>query len=203
MVFLHIFPRSWKYVTFGDMRRKGSLQQKILLLLLGGAALGFSGSPTGYFRTLKAIHKGWKNIDQRSFNRSLYGLREEKLLEEKKLPDGTITLVLTENGKQAARRYDISERAMRIGRKRKWDGKWRVVVFDIPEKKRIFRDIIRDHLKVIGFKKLQNSVFIFPYPCEPEILALVDVYGAAPFVRVMTVSDIDNADQLKKAFSLS
>ena len=185
------------------MRRKGSLQQKILLLFLGGVALGLSGSPTVYFSTLKAIRRGWKNIDQRSFNRSLHSLCEEKLLEEKKLPDRTIALVLTENGKKAARRYDISERALHISKKRKWDGKWRVVVFDIPEKKKIFRDIIRDHLKAIGFKRLQNSVFIFPHPCEPEILALVDVYGAASFVRVMTVSDIDNADQLKKAFSLS
>ncbi|MEK7134582.1 MAG: hypothetical protein AAB805_01525 [Patescibacteria group bacterium] len=185
------------------MRRKGSLQQKILLLFLGSIALGLSGSPTGYFRTLKAIHKGWKNIDQRSFNRSLHGLCEEKLLKEKKLPDGTITLVLTENGKLAARRYDISGRALRIARKKKWDGKWRVVTFDVPEKKKTFRDIIRDHLKAIGFKRLQNSVFIFPYPCEPEILALVDVYGAESFVRVMTVSDIDNTEQLKKAFSLT
>ncbi len=189
-------------LPFKTMRQKSSLQKKILLLFLGGVVLGFSGSPKQYFRTLKAIHKEWKRIDQRSFNRSLRNLCGGKLLEEKKLPDGTITLSLTGNGKLVARQYDISERVLRIVRKKKWDGKWRVVIFDIPEKKKILRDIIRDHLKAVGFKKLQNSVFISPYPCEPEILALVDVYGAASFVRVMTVSDIDNARQLKKAFSL-
>ena len=54
-----------------------------------------------------------------------------------------------------------------------------MVIFDIPEKKRMVRDIIREHLKTIGFKKLQQSVFVFPYPCEQEILALADIYGVS------------------------
>ena len=129
----------------------------------------FSGSPKQYFRTLKAIHKEWKRIDQRSFNRSLRNLCGGKLLERKKLPGGTITLSLTGNGKLVARQYDISERVLRIVRKKKMGRReWRVVIFDIPEKKKILRDIIRDHLKAVGFKKLQNSVFISPYPYEPE-----------------------------------
>lgn len=184
------------------MRRKGEVQQKILLIFLGGIALGLSGSPRQYFRTLKALNKDWRKISQRSFNHSIDGLCQEKLLEEKRLEDGTIALFPTKEGEIEAKRHQIVSRALSIKKRKKWDGKWRVVVFDVPEKKRTFRDIIREHLKAIGFKKLQHSVFIFPYPCEPEILALVDVYGAASFVRVMTVSDIDNAEQLKKAFSL-
>ncbi len=73
-------------------------------------------------------------------------------------------------------------------------------MFDIPEKKRRFRDILRDHLKEIGFKELQHSVFVFPYPCETEIAALADLYGAKEYVRILTVKKIDNGDALEKKY---
>ncbi len=40
-----------------------------------------------------------------------------------------------------------------------WDGKWRIVVFDIPESKRLVRDILRSRLKMWGFKPWQKSVW--------------------------------------------
>ena len=184
------------------MRRKGELQQKILIILLGGIALGFSGSPKQYFRTLRAINKDLRNVNQKSFNRSVRSLCMEKLLKEKKLADGTIALILTAEGELAVKRHQISTGALLIKKRKKWDGRLRVVIFDIPEKKRMVRDIIREHLKTIGFKKLQQSVFVFPYPCEQEILALADIYGVSSFVRVMTVSDIDNMQYIKRSFSL-
>lgn len=73
-------------------------------------------------------------------------------------------------------------------------------MFDVPEKKRLFRDILRDHLKVIGFKELQHSVFIFPYPCEKEIQSLVKLYDAAAFVRIITAKTINNETALKQSF---
>lgn len=73
-------------------------------------------------------------------------------------------------------------------------------MFDIPEKKRRFRDILRDHLKEIGFKELQHSVFVFPYPCEREIATLVDLYGATEYVRILTVKKIDNGQALEKRY---
>jgi phenylacetic acid degradation operon negative regulatory protein len=44
-----------------------------------------------------------------------------------------------------------------------WDGYWRVVIFDIPEKMRSKRNQLRSLLKRKGFVKLQNSVFVSPY----------------------------------------
>lgn len=41
-----------------------------------------------------------------------------------------------------------------------WDGNWYLVIFDIPEKIRKKRDILRDNLKKLGFGKLQESCWI-------------------------------------------
>ena len=51
----------------------------------------------------------------------------------------------------------------------KWDKKWRVVIFDIPQEKSLQRQSFRRKLVLMGFQPIQKSVFVFPYPCEEEI----------------------------------
>lgn len=53
--------------------------------------------------------------------------------------------------------------------KKRWDNKWRVLIFDIPEKKRHIRDHVRRILIQIGFIRLQDSVWLYPYDCEDII----------------------------------
>lgn len=182
------------------MRKIGSTQQKILTLLLGGVALGFCSSPTQSFRLLKAVRQEWRRIDQRNFNRSLRSLCQHKLLEEKRLLDGSVTLKLTEQGKRQARYTNLFGSTLTFKHPKQWDKLWRLVVFDIPEKKRAFRDILRQHLKRIGFVELQKSVFISPYPCEQELTCLTELYNATPFVRIATLKSIDNEKELKQHF---
>ena len=82
-----------------------------------------------------------------------------------------------------------------------WDKKWRIVLFDIPEKDRAFRDILRGHLRELKFFKLQHSVFVSPHPFEVAILELTELYSAQAYVRVITAEKIDNEDSLKRHFS--
>ncbi|MFA4995554.1 MAG: CRISPR-associated endonuclease Cas2 [Patescibacteria group bacterium] len=53
-----------------------------------------------------------------------------------------------------------------------WDKKFRLVIFDVPEKKKTTRDIIRRKLEEMGFEKIQESVFVYPFDCKKEIDAL-------------------------------
>ncbi len=182
------------------MYKVGPTQQKILLLFLGGVALGLSGSSIRYYRTLRKMHAAWKEIDQRSFNRSIRALREKKLLEETVFSDGTVSLKLTEEGRQYARYSDLYGSTIKIKKPKQWDKKWRLVIFDIPEKKRFFRDVLRNHLKAIGFRMLQQSVFVFPYPCEKELIQLAELYNATDYVHVATVTFLDNEKKLKETF---
>lgn len=176
------------------------VQRKILLALLGGVALGFSHDPRQYYRTLRLIRKEWQKINQQNFNRSLRRLSSEKLLEEKRLSDGSFRLVLTREGKREAKILKLFGNSINFKKPKRWDGKWRFVLFDIPEKDRVFRDILREHLRALKFMKLQHSVFVSPYPYEKPILELVDFYSARPYVRVVTAEKIDNEAALKRHF---
>lgn len=61
--------------------------------------------------------------------------------------------------------YEIPERAF-------WDGKWRVLVFDISERRRRVRNQLRRLLEGAGFMRIQDSVWVYPYPCD-EFISLV------------------------------
>ena len=182
------------------MQKLGPVQQKIILLFLAAATLSISGSKSAFPRILKATRKEWRKVDQRSFNRSLRSLHRQKLLEAIKHKNGSIALKLTPDGRMRAGFFQLFGGAIRIKRQKVWDGLWRIVMFDVPEKKRIFRDILRDHLKAIGFKELQHSVFIFPYPCEKEMQSLVRLYDAALYVRIVTAKTIDNEQEMRQCF---
>jgi DNA-binding transcriptional regulator PaaX len=181
-------------------RGLGTNQQKILLLLFGGIAMGLSGSPKRYFQILDSVAKEWKEIDRRILKRAIKKLYESKLIKEKENPDGSVTLVLTDKGKQKALTYDLDK--MEIKKPKQWDGKWRVVLFDIPEKIKKTREAIRIHFKNLGFYEFQKSVFVHPYDCKDEIDYLIEFYDIRKFVRFIIADSIDNELHLKKHFNL-
>ena len=84
----------------------------------------------------------------------------------------------------------------------KWDGRWRMVIFDIVEKRRARRDWLRRELHHVGFVRLQNSVWITPYPCE-EFISLLKVDGGLGASTLFIVADnVENDQLLKKRFKL-
>lgn len=181
-------------------KRVGDLQQKIIMLLMGGLAIGLSGSPKTAFRVIRGIKREWERIDEKALRRSIKKLYQSKLVDVRECPDGTVTLVLSEEGKRRAVSYNME--TMALVRPVRWDGRWRVVLFDIPERLRRARDAFRAHLNELGFVELQHSVFVVPYPCEREIEFLVEFYGIKKFVRTMQAVAIDNELELKKRFNI-
>ena len=87
---------------------------------------------------------------------------------------------------------------------KKWDGKWRVIIFDIPEMSRRDRDFLRRELKWIGFIELQKSVWIFPFDTEKEIMALLKLWKLEFLgdIRFLVVEKITEEKELKKHFNL-
>ncbi len=90
----------------------------------------------------------------------------------------------------------------RLPEKAKWDGKWRIIVFDIPEQARSARNKLRNLLKTNGFKMVQKSVFINPYPFNREAIKYLQLTGLDKYIRVFRIDEADNNKQLKKLFSL-
>ena len=182
-------------------RRVGYLQQKILLLLFGGLALGLAHSPKQYFRVARAIKAEWRTINRHALNQAIHALYESKLVETKDNRDGTLTLVLSKEGKEVALTYDLEN--IKMQEPTHWDGKWRMVMFDVPETLKRVRDTLRMHFKEMGFYEFQKSVFVHPYPCEKEIEYFVEFYNAHRHIRFVVATEIDNALELKRHFRLS
>jgi phenylacetic acid degradation operon negative regulatory protein len=86
--------------------------------------------------------------------------------------------------------------------KLKWDRKWRVLIFDIPEEERYKRNVLRIKLLEFGFKRLQESVWITPHPLPGSFDEVVKGLRVRPYLYVMTVDAINREDELKKYFKL-
>ena len=83
-----------------------------------------------------------------------------------------------------------------------WDGKWRLIIFDIPEEANVKRDQFRRILKANYFFKLQASVFISPHPLNREAITYLKQTGLIGYVRILRVDEIDEDVELKKHFNL-
>jgi len=105
---------------------------------------------------------------------------------------------LTEKG---GKRFEELETRSIINPKR-WDGKYRVVVFDIEEKRKKERDLIRYQLTSLGFIRLQNSVWISPYECEELITLMKSDRHLNSNIIYMTIESIENDLWLRQKFDL-
>jgi len=182
-------------------RGLGTAQQKILLLLMAGLTMGLSRSPKQHFKILKSIPREWKEIDRLNLKRSIKKLYQSKLIKEKENSDGTVTLILTDKGREKALSYDLDN--IKIKKPVRWDKKWRVVLFDIPERIKKVREATRKHLKNLGFYEFQESVFVHPYDCKDEIEYLIEFYNIRKFVRFIIADSLDNELHLKVHFKLN
>ena len=83
-----------------------------------------------------------------------------------------------------------------------WDGKWRLVIIDIPESARDIRHQLRGLLKLVGFKALQASVYINPYPLSQDSVDYLNRTKLARYIRMLRVDKVDSPKDLLKAFKL-
>lgn len=83
-----------------------------------------------------------------------------------------------------------------------WDGRWRLVIFDIPIHLKANAHAFRTDIKQLGFKLLQRSIWISPYPCQTQIAVLRQIYEIKPYVRIIEAVAIDNEAELKVLFHL-
>jgi phenylacetic acid degradation operon negative regulatory protein len=71
-----------------------------------------------------------------------------------------------------------------------WDGNFMIVTFDIPEKQRKDRDLVRDKLVELGFGMLQKSVWISAYHFEEDLKEAVSTYCLGDMVNVFSAKSI-------------
>jgi len=115
--------------------------------------------------------------------------------------EGDVThLALTQKGKQERDR--ILRRRTIIQKPHIWDGKWRLIIFDIEEINRSGRDKLRRELKALGFFRLQNSVWIHPYDCSDIIALLKTDFKISRNTLFITAENVEGEHALVRHFGL-
>lgn len=131
-------------------------------------------------------------------NQAIKRLHKRGLVEIIKQRNGVEIIKLTEAGKEKLARYNIDQ--LEIEKPLKWDGKWRVIIFDIPTSKNYSRDCLRRKMKKLGFFKLQNSVFVHPYPCYEIVKFLRTYFGVSVEVEYLEVNKLESQNKLISYF---
>jgi hypothetical protein len=179
---------------------KSPIKKKILILLAGGIALGFARNARSQKYIFKTIHRDLKEVDRRYLIKIVREFRNERLVNYVEKKNGDVVIVLSDKGKRKVLEFSIDN--IRIGKPIHWDKKWRIVMFDIPEKRRAARNVLREKLKNIGFKEIQKSVFVHPYPCFDEINFITEYFQLRRYVRYGEVLSLTNDGEFKLKFKL-
>jgi DNA-binding transcriptional regulator PaaX len=111
-----------------------------------------------------------------------------------------IYVTLTKQG-----RIQLDEDAiweMTIEPPRRWDHKWRIVMFDLPRTHERVRQSFRLKLEDLGFKLYQRSVFIYPHECHEEIHTVAKWYGVDQYIRYIVATEINDMRRFAKEFDL-
>ncbi|MES3031840.1 MAG: CRISPR-associated endonuclease Cas2 [Patescibacteria group bacterium] len=134
-----------------------------------------------------------------SINESFTRLMEKGLIEIVEI-NGKKVASITKKGESKLDFLDKHNFNLKIPKK--WDGRWRVVIFDIKESRRRTRFLLRKTLSQIGFVRLQNSVWLYPYDCEDIISLLKADFKIGKDVLYMIVEKLENDWHLRKIFNL-
>ena len=86
--------------------------------------------------------------------------------------------------------------------KLRWDRRWRILIFDIPEKQKYKRNFLRQKLIELGFYQLQKSVWITPFPLPTAFSDFLSTIKVHPFLYSITVEKINREGELKRYFNL-
>lgn len=136
---------------------------------------------------------------QYSTNRTLGRLVDNGLLAIEKTEMGAFVR-LTENGKESLAVLEMQ--GYKMARPKHWDKKWRMVSFDIKERKRGLRDMLRDTLQRVGFTRLHHSLWVYPYPCDDLVALLKAKCKLGQEVLYVVADHIENDRFLRKVYKL-
>ena len=146
----------------------------------------------------KKAKKEWEKFNLWRLRATIKRLQKQKIVKARD-HNGSKVIVLTEKGRTKFLEYKLDEMTIRPS---KWDGKWRLIIYDISKHKTRSQRAFREMLKRLKFLMVQKSVYLFPYPCEGEIESLKQYYDVQDQVMTLTVKGMESEEIYKKYFGL-
>lgn len=141
----------------------------------------------------------WKQFNPSYLKRTLTRMRREKLVKIVE-HDGEQIIELTKNGRRRIIKYSLE--SLSIDKPNAWDGRWRLVMYDVPHRRKQLRDVFRQTLKNLSFYQLQESVWLFPYPCEDQVSFLREYYGVGNEVLYVVATKLEDDAPYRTYFGL-
>lgn len=180
---------------------KSEIVKDILGLLVLSGAVAIAATSPYFIQNLLREFKKLNKYSKKKVYIAFYDLKKSGDINFYK-KNNQLYFSLTKKGKKRAGWMQVD--SLRIKKPRKWDGKWRVLLFDIVELKRFFREALRSKLVGMGFVMLQKSAWIIPYECRDEVETLKSFFGLSnKEVRLLTVQNIGEDKEYKKYFKLT
>ena len=178
--------------------RKRDLQRALLGAVAVTGLLALAAVPTNLpiaLRKLGMFPTGMR--DSGVVNRARNRLLKKGLLTRTKEE----FLRLTPEGERFFHACELRERVMR--KPKRWDGRWRVLIFDIPQRRKGLRDQMRRMLRGLGFVRLQDSVWAYPYDCEDYVALLKADMKVGKDVLYLIVDEMEGDAPLRAHFELA
>ena len=177
-----------------------SIARCVLAVLGVAGVLTIAAVAPNSVQMLKMFGLKDKRYKTRSVYSSLKRMQSRRLIEITE-NDGQTTIRITENGRKRLLNYNFE--TMTVPAPKKWDGKWRIVGFDIPEKKKQAREALRNKMRELGFMVLQKSLFVLPYDCKKEIEFIGEFFGVNKHIIYAEASFISNQEYYKEQLGLN
>jgi len=178
------------------------IQDIVLAAAYTTTAVGVAVVAPNSVQFLKYIEKyiGPKQKLDRRISQAISRLQAKGLLERVTAGSG-VRLQLTKMGSAAAEKMEAME-SIRVRIPTQWDGKWRIVIFDVWESRRGLRDRLRILLQKTGFVKIQNSVWVLPYDCEELFVFMRTELRLGNGVLYIVADEIEHDKKLRQHFKL-
>ncbi len=190
--------------VFSDSPSATATKFLLAFIAIGGVAVVGAALP-GLIKAIGIFSGNRKSgiYPKKKIANSLAYLKRERLIEILEEKNGKMLVILTNKGKKRLAEYSID--MVEIKRPEKWDGKWRVLMFDIPAHPKIYnsaREALRNKIKEIGFIQIQKSVWAYPYECEDELLFIAETFKIQKYIEILTVEKILHEKILREKFPL-
>ncbi|MBI2065494.1 MAG: hypothetical protein HYT68_00275 [Candidatus Zambryskibacteria bacterium] len=175
--------------------RRTKMQEAVLLTIASGGRLGASLLVPEVLNFLFKLDLPTSSRSGEVVRSTASRLRKRGLL---KFENGHYAMTVI--GEEILQRWQRAD--FKLTRPKRWDKKWRIIIFDIPEKKKAVRDEIRQIFVSAGLYRLQDSVWIYPYDCEDVIGLLKTDFGIGRDLLYVIADQIENDKYLRQEFDL-
>ncbi len=154
----------------------------------------YSTTQGGYHRWLYSIVAKYPTRQPRQIAHTIGRLKRSGLIVL-----GNNRVTLTAQGRAITKHFQAPKSLVQP----EWDGYWRIVIWDVPERQRAVRDTIRLQLKHLGFVGIQKSVWVSPWPCRAVLDELRERLNLNPGLLMFETTELEGQDQLRHWFHLS